>query len=243
MIKPPLVGLALACSLLATALGGTALGGTGTTPTRIELDPYSRFEIAVAGSIQFPNEGAASGSEATAISIGPTIDLDQLGGPADPQLALSPVRFGNATSLAGQRGLAALEGIAFPWRSELAGWTVIFRQSNPNVSALTHFRRREIEVFVSPRHSDAQLRHVVAHEIGHVVDFQQLTLAERQQWRDSRGIDDRSWYPSNGTNDFSSPAGDFAEAFAVWQAGGHYQAQLAGPVSDEQMELLAILTR
>ncbi len=143
---------------------------------------------------------------------------------------------------AGERGQAALARISYPWEEVLQGWTITFEGPRSDRSGWIDFRTRRITLYVRESHSNAQLAHVMAHEIGHAVDVHRLTTDERDRWIDARGLGDLPWYPTGTSNDFSSPAGDFAEAFAVWQVGGNYQAHLAGNPTAAHIALLEEIT-
>ncbi len=139
--------------------------------------------------------------------------------------------------------MAALDSIDYPWRDALEGWIIVFLPGRSDRSGLVDFGRRTIEISVRSNHTDEKLAHVMAHEIGHVVDWRFVTDAERRGWINARGLGNRSWYPSSGTFDFSSPAGDFAEAFAVWQVGGRSYSQIGGPFSEADLALVAQLSK
>ncbi len=281
--------------VIATLVGGTsaavttsvaqqaAEGQTGSDGIVIDLTDGSRFDLAVAGTVQFNNSASVStaldpagptidGSvsvTSTTAAVGSTVDLDDtplttavLSQPA-PQPAgrgsdgagsdgagadgagseaeAFAVTFIDADSDVGRRGMDALESIDYPWRQVLDGWTVSFQAGRSDVSAFVHFDRREIELFVRSSHSDAQLARVMAHEIGHVVDWRHVDDTERQRWLEQRGLTGRAWYPTSGTNDFFSPAGDFAEAFAVWLLGGQSAARIGGPVTQADLDLMALI--
>ena len=271
--------------VIATLVGGTsaavttsvaqqaAEGQTGSDGIVIDLTDGSRFDLAVAGTVQFNNSASVStaldpagptidGSvsvTSTTAAVGLTVDLDDtplttavLSQPA-PQPAgrgsdgagaeaeAFAVTFIDADSDVGRRGMDALESIDYPWRQVLDGWTVSFQAGRSDVSAFVHFDRREIELFVRSSHSDAQLARVMAHEIGHVVDWRHVDDTERQRWLEQRGLTGRAWYPTSGTNDFFSPAGDFAEAFAVWLLGGQSAARIGGPVTQADLDLMALI--
>lgn len=243
---------------------------TGSDGIMIDLTDDSRFDLAVAGTVQLPETAQLPGNAtsdgpagpvvvdpATAVTsttavVGSTVDLDVtplttavLVQPApeatanDSTSAAAAVTFRNADTTAGERGMAALESIDYPWREVLDGWTVSFHGGRSDLSGLVHFDRREIELYVRSSHTDAQLARVMAHEIGHVVDWRHVDGSERQRWLEQRGLTGRAWYPSSGTNDFFSPAGDFAEAFAVWLLGGQSAARIGGPVTQADLDLMA----
>ncbi len=244
--RPRLLGIGLT-GLASLSVGVVAVGVTSATATErttisIELDASSRFDIAVAGQVQLAPALAAVTASPTTQPVGPTINLDQLAATPPPTVTQPEVQLVGLETNAGRRGMAALERLDYPWREALAGWTISFHGPRSDVSGLTYFDRREIQLFPASRHSDTQLAHVMAHEVGHVVDFLYVTPSEKEQWRSARGLDGRSWYPSGTTNDFTSPAGDFAEAFASWQIGDNYQARLGGNPTAAQIELLATIT-
>jgi len=83
---------------------------------------------------------------------------------------------------------------------------------------------------VDPSWSDGHLAHVVAHEIGHAVDMVRNSAADRDRWRQARGMDPgRRWWADAYQSDFGSPSGDFAECYAMWAVGsGSSRSQFGG---------------
>lgn len=207
----------------------------------IDLEEGSRFEVAVAGQVQLPI--AVQGpSTSVPRPVGSTIDPN-IPTTTQPTTTTAPaVQILINNTNAGARGQAALDRIAYPWEDVLDGWTISFNGPRSDISGWIDFRLRTIYIYVSSADSDTQLGHVIAHEIGHAVDFLLVTPAEKNEWLEARGLGDRNWYPDGTSNDFSSPAGDFAESFAVWQAGGNYQAYLGGNPTAAQIELLERIT-
>lgn len=218
----------------------------GVTET-IELDSDSRFEVAVAGQIQLPVAAQDDSDVVTSEPVGPTIDPNVTTTVRAPttqatQNSASDVRIIVNNTNAGARGQAALDRISYPWEQALDGWTISFNGPRSDISGWIDFGERTIYLYVRSSHSDTQLAHVMAHEIGHAVDFLKVTPSEKSRWLEQRGISPQSWYPSAGSNDFSSPAGDFAEAFAVWQVGGAYQATIGTSPTQADFDLLADIT-
>jgi hypothetical protein len=86
---------------------------------------------------------------------------------------------------------------------------------------LTERRTRTVTIWVRPHESDALLRHVIAHEIGHALDLGSMTSTDRQRYLSLRGRSGSSWFPASSrtTSDFASAAEDFAEVFALWRLG------------------------
>lgn len=114
------------------------------------------------------------------------------------------------------RGTAAVDGL--PITPHDVGFTIAFAPPRADaIGGLMWPDRRHIDIFVDPSWSDAELQHVVAHEIGHAVDLVANSGADRLRWLELRDID-RSvpWWAAPYQPDFATPSGDFAECFAEW---------------------------
>jgi hypothetical protein len=107
------------------------------------------------------------------------------------------------------------------------------RTSQPSLST--------IEIYVRPDESVDMLAHVIAHEIGHAVDLVYGSDQRRSVWFDLRNISPRPWFTCSMCQDFSTPAGDFAETFAYWQLGGFSRSMLAPAPSPAQLSQLSPL--
>ncbi len=117
-------------------------------------------------------------------------------------------------------GQQALDRVAFDWRTRFPNWLVEFRSAREGIRALTYPSERRIEVFVRPSDTAATLHRVFSHELGHLVDVELNSDEDRAIWFETRGIDQSTpWWPSASAPDFDTGAGDFAEAFAVWETG------------------------
>ncbi len=136
---------------------------------------------------------------------------------------------------ADRRGRAALASLRFP--TERLGYAIVFRPYTGGILGLAESGPRTVTLYVGRQHTEQQLRITLAHEIGHVVDYVTSTSASRQDYLKARGLRaDRQWFPCNHCSDYASPAGDFAEVFALWLAGsGDFRSQLAGPPRSSQL--------
>ena len=125
-----------------------------------------------------------------------------------------------------QRGRAALDSLRYDWRA--LGYRVVFRPYAGGSLGTANRRARLITVYVKRAQSEQSLRVTIAHELAHALDFEHGTTVRRDSYRRLRGLSGTgSWFPCSGCNDLASPAGDFAEVFALWLAGpGDFRSQL-----------------
>lgn len=153
-------------------------------------------------------------------------DTEAAAGPSDPN----------------SRGEEALATISYPWQQLLPGWTIDFLPEKSGLYGLTLVPEKRIEVYVRDNQTEELLAHVIAHELGHAIDVTLNDGPDRRAWEEARGTGSSPWWPGNGTTDFSTGAGDFAESFAAWQVGsGSFRSTLADPPTQAQIELLAQL--
>lgn len=140
-----------------------------------------------------------------------------------------------------ERGRAALRALAYD-PADL-GYRVRFLPYRGNVLGTTHRLDRVITVYVQRGQSELTLRTTIAHELGHALDVVHGDRARREAYRQVRRLPAGPWFPCNRCNDFASPAGDFAEVFAVWLLAGpgDFRGRLAGPPSTAQLRELAPL--
>jgi len=137
---------------------------------------------------------------------------------------------------------AALVLVSFDWAARFPEWQIEFLEERDGLRALTFPRLQRIEVYVRDEDTASSLHRVIAHELGHVVDVELNSPAERADWMVERGLgDDVDWWPSASAPDFATGAGDFAEAFAVWETGIQSQSTVAGQPDGPDVALLAEL--
>lgn len=156
----------------------------------------------------------------------------------------SPGRTGElrGEGVALERGTAAVDALGFDWGTVLPGWTIEFHTGRDDLFGLTHTQENRIEIFVRDDQTDAFLRHVIAHELGHAVDVTLNSTEDRERWQAQRGIADIDWWPGSGATDFATGAGDFAEAFAVMLTGPDgYRSELGETPTTTQLDLIAEL--
>ena len=140
-----------------------------------------------------------------------------------------------------RRGQAALDSLGPA--AQGSGFRVEFAGARDGYMGLAHLDRRVVEVFVRDcgAQSDALLRHVIAHELGHAFDTVRMTDATRAAWKAARGIPASvPWYGCSGCADFATPAGDFAEVYAQWLRGADSnRSELAGSPAPAELQALA----
>lgn len=159
----------------------------------------------------------ASATSPTSTVVAPVVDRDSIGG-------------------------QALAAMRFDWPAIFDDWTIEFHDERMGLRALTYPHEKRIEVFVRERDTVRSLHRVLAHEFGHVVDVELNTAADRDRWVAERALAPNVlWWPDESAADFGTGAGDFAEAFAVWETGIRTQSTVGGQPDSDDMALLAEL--
>ncbi len=138
----------------------------------------------------------------------------------------------------------ALAEIRYPWRSELQGWSIAFLEPRGRASGYTWSAEQRMEVFVRESDDIERIARVLAHEIGHAIDVTLNTPDERRAWLAERGVPaDTPWWPTSGSPDFETGAGDFAEVFAASQIGEEdFKSRVESTIDDGDYALLAQLS-
>ncbi len=139
-----------------------------------------------------------------------------------------------------QRG-AALALLRDPWLDRLEGWTIEFLPPRAGYLGATWAQTKRIEIYVGEGQTLDELAFTLAHELAHALDVTLLDVNQRDQWLQARGVPAASWWGTSGDSDYGVGAGDWAEAFAVWQVGGPSYSTLAGALTPAQLKLLAQL--
>ncbi|MEZ5225795.1 MAG: hypothetical protein R2710_03720 [Acidimicrobiales bacterium] len=187
----------------------------------------------------------APSTTTTSTTVPPTAPPTTLPPTTLPPATLPPTTLPATTSAPApatpqERGAQALGRISYDWNGRLPGWSITFAPGRSGVFGYTYVGEQRIEIFVRDSMSDALLAHVIAHELGHAVDVTLNNGDDRATWAAARGIEGVQWWPGDGVTDFATGAGDFAEAFAVWQVGAaNYRSTAAGVPTAEQLSLLA----
>jgi len=133
---------------------------------------------------------------------------------------------------------AALALIHFPWQQ--LGYEIVFMPPQRGYRAMTFARTHRIEIYVRPGDTAELLAFDIAHELGHVIDLTQNTSDIRAKWMESRGIDPSTpWFGCNRCSDLKTPAGDFAETFALLLFGAkNYSGKIAPAPTKDQIPVL-----
>jgi hypothetical protein len=138
--------------------------------------------------------------------------------------------------------------VDYPFEAKAPDWTVVFsRPVQDGLLGLTDWSTSTITVYVAGDASDQELAFTLAHEMAHALDALHLTPDERADYRTLRGIPqelDWLWEWGGSDGDFSMPAGDFAESFAVATTGddAEWASHLGPPpTAQQQARLLELL--
>jgi hypothetical protein len=221
--------------LVATVAASAALGG-GTAGALLSIG----HPPAHAASAR---TGHALGQTAVSVDPGGPIVMAPDPSPSPtpappPSPAAAPVPSTPPTPPPPPIGAAALSQISYPWQQ--LGYQIVFLGPRPDLMGQTIFDQHRIEVYLRNGESKLMIAHVIAHEIGHAADVAYNTPERRQQWLQLRGAPTSGpWFGCDGCDDFSSPAGDYAETFSFWQVGPDADySQLAPRPSPDQLKQL-----
>lgn len=254
--------LGLAAALLVAAL---VVAGCGGSPDVGRGSPTTALSPAVlATAVVLPTAAVLSTAAAAMPSKSPSVRPSSLGVRASPASSPSPrrhaattrpigIRLGPVQPPAGpqctgpgwehRRGTAMLAQIGYPYWG--LSFTIRFHAARDGYLGYTSYSDRLIVIYVRPcsQESDVVLRHTIAHEIGHAVDYAFADDTRRARWKRLRGIAAVTpWYGCSACTDYDTPAGDFAEAFAYWQAGpGGFRSDMAGPPTAAQLRAVNAL--
>jgi hypothetical protein len=144
-----------------------------------------------------------------------------------------------ATAPRPSRQEAALALIPFPWQQQLQ-YEIVFLGPRPGFRAMTIGSEHRIEIYVRPQDDVQLIAYDIAHELGHAMDLTYNTDETRKKWMMVRGIDPAtSWFGCNQCSDYSTPAGDFAETFALMLRGPEFfRGRIAPRPSTVQLRVL-----
>jgi len=136
---------------------------------------------------------------------------------------------------------SALALIHIPWQK--LGYEIVFMPPRAGFRAMTLPAQHRIEVYLRPQDDLPLVAYDIAHELGHVIDVSLNTSETRKQWMQLRGIDPRTpWFGCDRCSDYNTPAGDFAETFALYLCGAKYfRSRIAAPPTTEQLAALTQL--
>jgi hypothetical protein len=136
------------------------------------------------------------------------------------------------------REKAALALIKYPWQQ--LKYEIVFLGPRHGYRAMTISSKHRIEVYVRPGDGPQMIAYDIAHELGHAIDLTFNTDNSRKKWMRSRGINPATpWFGCNRCSDYNTPAGDFAETFALFLLGpGHFDGRIAPPPTATQIAAL-----
>ena len=136
------------------------------------------------------------------------------------------------------RQQAALALIPFPWQR--LHYEIVFLHPRIGVRAMTFPMEHRIEIYARPQDDIHLLAYDIAHELGHAMDMTYNTNETRRKWMELRGIDPVTpWFGCDKCSDYSTPAGDFAETFALLLFGPkEFRGRIAPPPTPLQIPLL-----
>ena len=224
-------------STSSASAGSTTSTTSSTTPTTeasvdaaVVSDAPSTAPQAVASVID-TDPVATTTTAVTTTTTTTTVEAEVLGTTEAPDVP-------EPTSIEA-RGQAMFALMSFDWRTAFPNWVVEFHEGRSGIRGLTYPRERRIELFVRDEDTPETLYRVFAHEIGHVIDGELNDNDDRRRWVEQRGIAASApWWPSAESPDFATGAGDFAETFAVLEAGITSRSTVAAQPTSADLSLM-----
>ena len=232
-----------------TSTGSTSTVSTDTSVVVVVEDPTTTTGLSAAA----PVVDAASASDTSSTSESPTTAPETTAAPATTSSIVTTTSSA-VDSAAGARppealatvpiGQLALDRMSFDWRITFPAWRVEFLGPREGLRALTYPSEKKIEIFVRVDDTAETLHRVFAHELGHVFDVELNDDADRARWVAQRDLPASApWWPSAAAPDFATGAGDFAEAFAVWETGVMTRSSIGDQPTSDDLALLLELMR
>ena len=139
-------------------------------------------------------------------------------------------------------GAAALQQLGGDWTSVSARCQIYFRPGRPGYLGAADPKTNQVDIWIRPGQTPAQVEAIIAHELAHIFDYLYLTPEQREQWYAIRNIPrENPWYPvCNMCSDYRFGAGDFAESVS-WTFQGRFakfSSKLGRPPTAEQQVLI-----
>ena len=126
------------------------------------------------------------------------------------------------------------------------GYEIVFLPPLAGYRAMTFPAKHRIEIYARPQDNLDLLAFDIAHELGHAIDVKYNTTETRKRWMQLRGIDPAtSWFGCDRCSDYNTPAGDFAESFALLLFGPKYfRGRIAAkPAADDLLKMAAFFPK
>ena len=134
-------------------------------------------------------------------------------------------------------GAAAEATVDFDFRAALPNWQIGYADDHPDFLGVTRSEAKSIIVHVEPDATVDGVAAVLMHEVGHALDLERLSDADRSTWIELRDMPP-TWWPGNGLSDFAVGAGDFAEAVSALTTGSA-SSSIYGDFTEEQLAFVA----
>ena len=231
-----------------TSTASTSTVFTDTSVVGVVEDPTTTTELRAAA----PVVDTAPASDTPSTSESPTTAPETTSVPATTSsIVTTSSAVDSATGARPPEALAtvpigqlALDRVSFDWRIAFPAWRVEFLGPREGLRALTYPSEKKIEIFVRADDTAETLHRVFAHELGHVFDVELNDDADRARWAAQRDLPASApWWPSAAAPDFATGAGDFAEAFAVWETGVMTRSSIGDQPTSDDLALLLELMR
>jgi hypothetical protein len=136
--------------------------------------------------------------------------------------------------------------LSFPWRTLHYRYVAMPPRADGILALTWTGAIRRTEVYVEPcgEESDALLRHVIAHEVGHAIDGAWGSTPERERWLKARHLaSSTTWYACDACPVWDSGEGDFVEVFSLWQTGQFHPGIARQPSRSQLRRLVRLIPR